>query len=95
MRDGIDPRRNWYILRPEGIENTLMIVPLSEAVARSVPVLLIVIHESGERCASTTLQASSLNVSKRRTLPLVGAMCVALGGIWDGGVKEEDAAFWG
>jgi hypothetical protein len=49
-----------------------MMVPLSEAVARSVPSLFNVIHDSGDRCASTTLMASSFNVSKIRTSPLVG-----------------------
>lgn len=93
MRAGIDPRRNWYSFRAEGIEKTLIIVPLSDAVARRVPVLLIVMHERGERCASARLTASSLRVSKRRTLPLVGGICVALGGTWDGGAKEEGAAF--
>lgn len=49
-----------------------MIVPLSEAVARSVPSLLSVIHANGDRCASTTLIASSFKVSKIKTSPLVG-----------------------
>jgi hypothetical protein len=34
-------------------------------------------------------------VSKRRTSPLVGAMCIVPGGAWDGGANEEGAAFWG
>ena len=89
----MDPRRNWYNFRADGIEKTLMIVPLSEAVARRVPVLLMVMHERGERCASAKLTASSRRVSKSRTLPLVGAICVALGGTCDGGAKEEGAAF--
>ena len=72
-----------------------MIVPLSEAVARSVPASLTIMQERGERCASTTLIASSLRVSKRRTSPLVGAMCVLPGGACDGGAKDEGAAFWG
>ena len=57
-----------------------MMVPLSEAVARRVPVLLRVTQESGERWASTTLIASSLTASKRRTSPLVGGMWLAPGG---------------
>lgn len=73
-----------------------MIVPLSEAVARRVPALLTVTQESGERCASTTLMASSFSVSKRRTSPLVGGMWLALdgpGGECEGGAKEEGIAF--
>ncbi len=57
-----------------------MMVPLSEAVARRVPASLTVMHDSGDRCASTTFIASSLRVSKRRTSPLVGAICVPPGG---------------
>jgi hypothetical protein len=57
-----------------------MMVPLSDAVARRVPASLTVMHDNGDRCASTTLIASSLMVSKRRTSPLVGAMCVLPGG---------------
>ena len=93
MRDGIDPRRNWYSFLADGIEKTRIMVPLSEAVARRVPALLTVMHDNGERCASTTFIASSLSVSKMRTSPLVGAICVAPGGAWDGGAKEEGAAF--
>lgn len=77
------------------MEKTRIMVPLSEAVARSVPASLTVIHDNGDRCASTTLIASSLIVSKRRTSPLVGAMCIVPGGAWDGGANEEGAAFWG
>lgn len=55
-------------------------VPLSEAVARREPASLTVMHDKGDRCASTTLIASSFRVSKRRTSPLVGAMCVEPGG---------------
>lgn len=49
-----------------------MIVPLSEAVARSVPSPFSVIHANGDRWASTTLIASSFKVSKIKTSPLVG-----------------------
>lgn len=58
---------------------TRIMVPLSEAVARRVPALLTTIHERGERWASTTFIASSFRASKRRTSPLVGGTCVALG----------------
>lgn len=62
-----------------------MIVPLSDAVASSVPSLLSVMHANGDRCASTTLMASSFRVSKIRTSPLVGVICVLPGGAWAGG----------
>ena len=80
MREGMEPRRNWYSFRASGTEKTRMMVPLSDAVARRVPSLLRAMHKSGERCASTTLMASSFTASKRRTSPLVGGMCVAPGG---------------
>lgn len=70
-----------------------MMVPLSEAVARRVPASLMVIQDRGERWASTTLMASFFMVSKMRTSPLVGAMCVLPGGACEGGAKEEGAAF--
>ena len=72
-----------------------MIVPLSEAVARRVPASFTVMHDRGERCASTTLIASSFRVSNKRTSPLVGAIYVTPGGAWDGGAKDEGAAFCG
>lgn len=66
------PLRNWYNLVPFGSENTLIIVPVSDAVASSVPSLFSAIHESGALCASTTLRASNFNVSNNRTSPEVG-----------------------
>ncbi len=57
-----------------------MMVPLSEAVARRVPVLLREMQERGERCASATLMASSFRASKSRTSPDVGGMWVEVGG---------------
>lgn len=62
-----------------------MIVPLSDAVASSVPSLFSVMHANGDRCASTTLIASSFSVSNTKTSPLVGEMCVVPGGAWAGG----------
>ena len=53
-----------------------MMVPLSEAVARIVPSLFNTIQDSGDLCASTTLIASSLMVSNKRTSPVVGTICV-------------------
>ena len=70
-------------------------MPLSDAVARSVPALLSVIQERGERCASATLTASSLSASKRRTSPLVGGMWEAPGGACDGGANDEGRDFCG
>ena len=74
---------------------TRIMVPLSDAVARRVPTSLTVMQDKGERCASTTLIASRLSVSKRRTSPLVGAMWVPPGGVCEGGANDEGAAFWG
>lgn len=70
-----------------------MIVPLSDAVARRVPALLTTIQERGERCASTTLIASSFRASNRRTSPVVGGICVIPGGAWEGGANEDEMAF--
>ena len=93
MREGMEPRRNWYNFCAEGTEKTRIIVPLSEAVARSVPALLIVMQERGERWASTTLMASSFRASNIRTEPLVGGMCEPPGGACEGGAKDDGAAF--
>lgn len=70
-----------------------MIVPLSEAVAKRVPALLRVMQESGDRCASTTLTASSFSESKRSTSPLVGATCDVPGGACEGGANDDRMAF--
>ena len=72
--DGIEPRRNWYSLSAFGIEKTRIIVPFSEAVARRVPVLLIVMQDRGVLCAVTTFTASSLEALNRSTSPLVGGI---------------------
>lgn len=93
MREGMEPRRNWNSLRAAGIEKTRMIVPLSDAVAKSVPALLTTMQERGERCASTTLIASSFSASNISTSPVVGGICVVPGGAWDGGANEDGAAF--
>lgn len=71
--DGYVPLRNWYNLSPRGTEKTRIIVPVSEAVASSVPSLFSAMHERGARCAPTTFMALSDNVSKMRTSPDVGA----------------------
>lgn len=72
-----------------------MMVPLSEAVARAVPSLLNITHDKGDRWASTTFTASNLIASKIKTSPEVGGTCVVFGGAWEGGAKEEEAAFCG
>lgn len=69
---------------PLGRENTLIIVPVSEAVASSVPSLFSAIHDSGARCASTTFSASSLIVSKIKTSPVVGGTKFEGGGACEG-----------
>ena len=93
--DGIEPRRNWYSLSAFGMEKTRMIVPFSDAVASKVPVLLMVMHESGVLCAVTTLTASSFEALKRRTSPLVGGMCVPPGGACAGCGRVDGGAFCG
>jgi hypothetical protein len=93
--EGMDPRRNWYSLSPVGTEKTRMMVPLSDAVARRVPVLLIDMQDNGDRWATTTFTVSSFEASKSRTSPVVGGMCVPLGGAWEGTVNCVGSAFWG
>ena len=84
MVDGYVPLLNWYNLVPFGRENTLIIVPVSEAVASRVPSLFSAIHDSGARCASTTFKASSLTASNIKTSPVVGATYVERGGACEG-----------
>lgn len=69
---------------PLGKEKTLIIVPVSEAVASSVPSLFRAIQDRGARCASTTFKASSFSASNMRTSPEVGATYVESGGACDG-----------
>ena len=57
-----------------------MIVPLSDAVAITVPSLLNVMQDKGDLCASTTLMASSFIASKMRISPEVGDIWVLFGG---------------
>lgn len=70
-----------------------MIVPLSDAVARIVPSLFRIIHDKGDRWASTTLIASSLTVSNSNTSPEVGTTWALPGGAWDGAANGDAAAF--
>lgn len=95
IRLGIEPLLNWNSFRADGMAYTRMIVPLSEAVASIVPASFTVTHESGDLWASTTLIASNFTVSKIRTSPLVGGTWAPPGGAWEGGAKEEGAAFCG
>src|SRR5512142_3360931 len=67
--DGYVPRRNWYSFCPFGTLKMRMMVPVSEAVASSVPSLFSAMQQSGERWASTTLTALRLTVSKISTSP--------------------------
>lgn len=47
IRAGIEPLRNWKSFCASGTENTRMIVPFSEAVARSVPSLFRAMQDNG------------------------------------------------
>ena len=95
MVEGYEPLRNWYSFVPLGSANTLMIVPVSEAVASKVPSLLRAMHDSGARCASTTLSASSLIASNMRTSPDVGATYVDSGGACDGRLSPVSSLGFG
>jgi hypothetical protein len=78
------PLLNWYSLVPFGKEKTLIIVPVSEAVANNVPSLFNAMHDKGARCASTTLSASNFKVSNIRTSPVVGGTKLEGGGACEG-----------
>lgn len=71
---GIEPLRNWYSFSPSGMLKTRIIVPFSDAVARSVPSLFTAMQDSGELCAVTMLADSILFASYTKTSPVVGAM---------------------
>lgn len=73
MVEGYVPLRNWYSFVPLGSEKTLMIVPVTEAVASNVPSLFKAIQDSGARWACTTFNALSSTASKIKTAPDVGA----------------------
>ena len=47
MRAGMLPLRNWYSFLPSAIEKILITVPFSDAVAMSVPSLLIATNDNG------------------------------------------------
>lgn len=57
-----------------------MIVPVSLAVAKSVPSLFKHMQDKGERWASMTFTALSVNVSNTSTSPDVGDTYVDCGG---------------
>lgn len=63
------PRRNWYSFSAPGTPHTRMTVPLSDAVARSVPAALMLRKEMGDLCAWMTFETVRERVEKRRTSP--------------------------
>lgn len=69
MRAPYVPRRNWATLSPFGTLNTRITVPLSLAVARSVPDELSVTHARGDLCAWMMLVTLSESASNRMTSP--------------------------
>jgi hypothetical protein len=95
MVDGYVPLRNWYNFVPLGKEKTLMIVPVSEAVASRVPSLFRAMQDSGARCASTTFRASSFSASKIKTSPVVGGTKVEGGGACDGRLSAVSSRGFG
>lgn len=66
-------------------------VPVSLAVARSVPSLLRHMHERGERWASITFTAFSVKVSNTSTSPDVGGTYVDCGGACDGRLLSDSS----
>lgn len=74
------PLLNWYSFSAPGVLHTRMTVPLSEAVARSVPVELIERNEMGDLCAWITLDTVKERVENRRTSPDWEAVGVVGGG---------------
>lgn len=71
------PLRNWYNFSAPGMLHTRMTVPLSDAVASSVPVELIARKEIGALCAWMTFATVSERVENNRTSPVC---CPACGG---------------
>ena len=71
------PLRNWYSFSAPGMLQTRMTVPLSDAVAKMVPVELIERKDMGALCAWITFATVSERVEKRRTSPdcCVGVVC--------------------
>jgi hypothetical protein len=63
------PRRNWYSFSAPGILQTRITVPLSEAVARRVPVELMERKDIGDLWACITFETVSERVEKMRTSP--------------------------
>jgi hypothetical protein len=70
--EGYEPRRNWYNFAPPGTENTLTIVPLSDAVANRVPSWFNATHDNGALCASMTLMSCNDKASNISTSPVPG-----------------------
>ncbi len=93
--EGYVPLRNWYSLVPFGSEKTRIMVPVSDAVAKSVPSLLRAMQDKGALCASTTFKASSFRASNIRTSPEVGATKVDRGGACDGRLSPVSSLGFG
>lgn len=72
-----------------------MIVPVSEAVAKSVPLLFNAMQDRGDLCASTTFTAFSAIVSNIKTSPEVGATYGVRGGACDGRLSFESSRGFG
>ena len=70
MVAGYVPRRNWEILEALGTENTLTTVPLSLAVASSVPSLLKLTATTGDLCACTIFTFCSESASNTKMFPV-------------------------
>lgn len=91
MRDGYVPRLNWYSFVAVGTEKTRTIVPLSEAVASSVPLLLKEMALSALRCASIIVMGCKEMVSNIATSPARLGEAKFMGpGEWAGNVNGEE-----
>jgi hypothetical protein len=89
------PLRNWYNFSPPGTENTRMMVPVSDAVARRVPSLLRAMQESGARCASTTFMFLRDKVSNISISPDIGGTNLDIGGAWAGRLSPGSSLAFG
>ncbi len=69
-----------------------MIVPVSEEVARSVPLVFSAMHDNGDLCASIALTFFRFSASKIKSSPEVGGTSFPDGGAWDGRAPGSSAA---
>jgi hypothetical protein len=83
------PLLNWYSFSAPGTLHTLMTVPFSDAVARSVPDALMERNEMGALCAWMTFETVRERVEKRRTSP---DWCGAAAVVVAVAVEEADEA---